>query len=157
MKNRNRLAVLLLLPATLLFAGCTDSSAPSPGAELSGTQTTSAAAKAPATTYPGDQETLPPRKGDDLDPAEGPKNPKAGTWYPHDLYSHGGIEAARFAGKSWICRSPTSRCSSPRSCRRSNSSREHRIVSATDRTTRRAPNLRVRYVTFCLACDRSLV
>ncbi len=107
MKNRHRLAVLLL-PAALLFTGCTDTAAPSPGTELS-----PAKAKSTATSYPGETESLPPRTGDDADPVEGPKKPKPGTWYPYDLFSHCGVEAARFAGKSWILRTVRTDLTSP--------------------------------------------
>ncbi|SDK18737.1 hypothetical protein [Streptomyces indicus] len=108
MKRRSMITVLAL-PAALFLAGCADSATPSPGTALSAERTTSSA----PSSYPGTQETLPPRKGDDLDPAEGPATPKTGTWYPHDIHSHCGIEATRFAGKTWVLRTVRTDLTSP--------------------------------------------
>ncbi|MBC9714974.1 hypothetical protein H9Y04_20705 [Streptomyces sp. TRM66268-LWL] len=106
--RRHRLLVAFALPAVLLFVGCADNEPASPGTALGAERT----GPAPS-TYPADQETLPPRTGDDNAPVQGPERPKAGTWYPHDLFSHCGVESTRFAGKTWILRTVRTDLTSP--------------------------------------------
>ncbi|WP_199546483.1 hypothetical protein [Streptomyces sp. N35] len=107
--KRRRILAAFALPAALLLAGCADNPTGTPGTSLGAER-----ARSTPTSYPGDEETLPPRKpADDLDPVQGPDNPRTGTWYPHDLFSHCGAESTRFAGKSWILRAVRTDLASP--------------------------------------------